>query len=156
MSTHSMYPSVQQPSVDTALLYLQGAPVSFGVAVKQGLRTTLVYRGRASRSAYWWFFLFQGLVGFGLELILVVPTAIADRSGSNTGSTAAVTISFIILVPVFIWLELAILAVTVRRLHDIDRSGWWLLIGLVPFVGGLTLFVFSLMAGTPGPNRFRP
>jgi uncharacterized membrane protein YhaH (DUF805 family) len=148
-----MYPSVQQPSVDTALLYLQGAPVSFGVAAKQGLRTTLVYRGRASRSAYWWFYLFQGLVGLALELILFVPIAIAGRSGSNTGSTAAVTI---ILVPAFIWLGLASLAVTVRRLHDIDRSGWWLLFGLVPFVGGLTLFIFTLMAGTPGPNQYEP
>ena|ERR1022692_2871398 len=153
MSTPSMYPSVQQPSVDTALLYLQGAPVSFGVAAKQGLRTTLVYRGRASRSAYWWFYLFQGLVGLALELILFVPIAIAGRSGSNTGSTAAVTI---ILVPAFIWLGLASLAVTVRRLHDIDRSGWWLLFGLVPFVGGLTLFIFTLMAGTPGPNQYEP
>jgi uncharacterized membrane protein YhaH (DUF805 family) len=38
-------------------------------------------------------------------------------------------------------------------MHDTDRSGWWLLIGLVPF-GGLVTFVFSLLPGTPGPNRF--
>jgi uncharacterized membrane protein YhaH (DUF805 family) len=156
MSTPSMYPSVQQPSVDTALLYLQGAPVSFGVAVKQGLRTTLVYRGRASRSAYWWFSLFQGLVGIALELILFGPLASAGRSGGHTGSTAAVAISFIILVPVFIWMGLASLAVTVRRLHDTDRSGWWLLLGLVPYVGGLTILIFTMRAATPGPNQFDP
>jgi uncharacterized membrane protein YhaH (DUF805 family) len=159
MSTPSTYPSVQQPSVDPALLYLQGAPVSFGVAVKQGLRTTLVYRGRASRSAYWWFYLFQGPVAVALYLIVFVPIASAGRSGGHTGSTAVGAISFIIfiiLLPAFIWTLLASLAITVRRLHDIGRSGWWLLFGLVPYVGGLTLFIFSLMAGTPGPNRFDP
>ena len=41
-----------------------------------------------------------------------------------------------------------------RRLHDTDRSGWWYLITLVPFVGGIVLLVFTLLKGTPGPNRF--
>ena len=48
------------------------------------------------------------------------------------------------------------LAVTVRRLHDSDRSAWWLLIGLVPFFGGLVLLVFMIWSGTRGPNRFGP
>ena len=46
------------------------------------------------------------------------------------------------------------LAVGVRRLHDTDRSGWWLLIGFVPLVGGIVLLVFMIMSGTRGPNRF--
>jgi uncharacterized membrane protein YhaH (DUF805 family) len=44
----------------------------------------------------------------------------------------------------------------VRRLHDIDRSGWWTLIPLVPVVGAIVLFVFMCLRGTAGPNRFGP
>ncbi|MFG2059642.1 DUF805 domain-containing protein [Micromonospora sp. NPDC048930] len=49
---------------------------------------------------------------------------------------------------------LSTLAVTVRRLHDTDRSEWWLLIGLVPIVGAIVLLVFCLLDSTPGTNRF--
>jgi uncharacterized membrane protein YhaH (DUF805 family) len=48
------------------------------------------------------------------------------------------------------------IAVSVRRLHDIDRTGWWVLIGLVPLVGWIVLLVFHVQDGTPGPNRFGP
>lgn len=48
------------------------------------------------------------------------------------------------------------LAVAVRRLHDQDKSGWWILIGFVPFIGGIWLLVLYFMDGTPGPNRFGP
>ena len=46
------------------------------------------------------------------------------------------------------------LPLIVRRLHDTDRSGWWVLIGLIPFVGGIVLLVFACLPGTPAPNRF--
>jgi len=48
------------------------------------------------------------------------------------------------------------IAVTFRRLHDTNRSAWWLLIGLVPFLGALVLLVFYFLDGTPGPNKFGP
>ncbi len=48
------------------------------------------------------------------------------------------------------------LAVTVRRLHDTDRRGWWILLGLIPIIGIIVLIVFYCTAGTPGPNRFGP
>ena len=48
------------------------------------------------------------------------------------------------------------IAVGIRRLHDTDRSGWWLLIAFVPFIGALVLLVFFLLDGTSGPNRFGP
>ncbi len=48
------------------------------------------------------------------------------------------------------------IAVSVRRLHDIDRTGWWLLIALVPLVGAIVLIVFHVLDGTPGPNRYGP
>jgi uncharacterized membrane protein YhaH (DUF805 family) len=48
------------------------------------------------------------------------------------------------------------LAVAVRRMHDQDKSGWWILIGLVPFIGGIWLLILYLIDGTRGPNRFGP
>lgn len=54
----------------------------------------------------------------------------------------------------YIGLFLTSLSLTVRRLHDTDRSGWWYLITLMPFVGGIVLLVFTLLEGTPEPNRF--
>ncbi len=69
-------------------------------------------------------------------------------AGSSRGSRVALD-----LVLTVAWLIFG-LALAVRRLHDIDRSGWWLLIGFIPFVGGIVLLVFSLLPGTRGPNRF--
>ena len=69
---------------------------------------------------------------------------------------AAANMSFpvwiwIIFIPM-IWMSLAVQA---KRWHDVDKSAWWILIGLVPFVGGLIALVFNgFIAGTPGPNRF--
>jgi uncharacterized membrane protein YhaH (DUF805 family) len=48
------------------------------------------------------------------------------------------------------------LAVTIRRLHDTDKSGWFILLGLIPLVGAIVLLVFYFMDGTRGPNRFGP
>src|SRR3546814_10468370 len=48
------------------------------------------------------------------------------------------------------------LAVAVRRLHDPDRSGWWMLLSLIPLIGSIILLMFFVMGGTRGPNRFVP
>jgi uncharacterized membrane protein YhaH (DUF805 family) len=82
-----------------------------------------------------------------LELLVVIPAA--------ANSTAAVTVFLIIVGLTVLYLVLVGLALTIRRLHDIDKTGWWVLIGLVPF-GGIVLLIFSLLEGTPGPNRYQP
>jgi uncharacterized membrane protein YhaH (DUF805 family) len=130
------------------LSYLQGGPVGFGEGVKQAFSNGFVYRGRASRSAYWWFVLFEVIATVVLELLIVIPAA--------THSSAIVGLFLIIVSIAMIYVALVGLALTIRRLHDIDRSGWWVLIGLVPIVGGIVLLIFSLLEGTPGPNRFQP
>jgi len=154
MSVPGTYPPGQYPPggyLSAPLTYLDGAPVDFGMAIKQAFRNGFVYRGRASRSAYWWFALFQGIVSFALQLILLIPLA-----ASHGGSGAGVPIALIILIPASIYLGLVGLALWVRRLHDTDRSAWWLLIGLVPLVGPVVLLVFTLLEGTPSPNRYQP
>ncbi len=139
------YPPAGYPAASPT--YLQGGPVGFGESIKQAFSNGFVYRGRASRSAYWWFVLFQAIALIVLELLIVIPAAM--HSGAAVGA-------FLVIIAIAgIYLALVGLALLVRRLHDIDKSGWWVLIGLVPF-GGIVLLVFSLLEGTPGPNRYQP
>lgn len=134
-------------------------------ATRTCLKKYVDFTGRARRSEYWWFY----LAGFLITAVLLVPAVIlffvgaASASGSDTSQVSAGGgVSFILAVILYglagllsLALVLPNLAVGVRRLHDTDRSGWWLLIGLVPF-GGIVLFVFHVLDSTPGPNRFGP
>jgi uncharacterized membrane protein YhaH (DUF805 family) len=131
--------------------YLQGGPAGFGEAIKAGLRDWLVYRGRASRSAYWWFVLFTVIVSVASDVIVVV---IAGTTPSSALVTALLAVIVVLYAVVAVYLGLAWLALLVRRLHDSGRSGWWVLIGVVPLAGAITLLVFTLVDGTPGPNRY--
>jgi uncharacterized membrane protein YhaH (DUF805 family) len=119
--------------------YLGGGRAGFSAAVSQGLANLLTFRGRASRSAYWWFLLFTILVQAALDLVVS-----AASHGSHSVTNGTLTLVSTVLT----------LALTVRRLHDSNRTGWWWLIGWVPVVGWLILLVFMLLPGTRGPNRF--
>jgi uncharacterized membrane protein YhaH (DUF805 family) len=134
------------------LTYLQGAPVSFSEAVKQAFRNGLVLRGRASRSAFWWFALFQGIV---FALVFAVSIPLTGGNGTNEGSGASFALAVIIGIPL-LYLQVVAWTLWLRRLHDTDRSGWWLLIVFVPYLGAIVLLIFTLLKGTPGPNRYQP
>jgi uncharacterized membrane protein YhaH (DUF805 family) len=118
--------------------YLNGGPASFGPAVSQGLSNLLTFRGRASRSAYWWFILFTIIVQVALDIIVSRAS-----HGSRSAGEALTAVATILTV-----------ALTIRRLHDSNRTGWWWLIGWVPVIGWLILLVFTLLPGSRGPNRF--
>ncbi|CUH59687.1 DUF805 domain-containing protein [Thalassobacter stenotrophicus] len=105
--------------------------MDFVTAVKTCLTKYADFQGRARRSEYWWFFLFN--IGIGLVTALI-------SDGLN------VLWSLAMLLPS--------LAVGVRRLHDRDMRGWWILLVLVPFIGGLALLIILALKGTDGPNRF--
>jgi uncharacterized membrane protein YhaH (DUF805 family) len=127
--------------------YLRGAPVGFGEAIRQAFKNIFTYQGRASRSAYWWFALFQFIAVVGLFIVLAVV------GGLGGGSNAAAGLIAILVIVASVIMFLVGLPLTIRRLHDSDKTGWWVLIGLIPF-GGIVLLVFTLLEGTPGPNRF--
>ncbi|MEV4491766.1 DUF805 domain-containing protein [Micromonospora coxensis] len=114
-------------------------------AIKSVLSQYAGFRGRARRSEYWWFALFSSLVGF---VAGILDGALGTKLGSDPNSTGVIGLI------VTLALLLPSLAVSVRRLHDTDRSGWWLLIGLVPLVGFIVLLVFFVKDGTQGSNRF--
>ena len=100
---------------------------------------------RPSRSAYWWFALFQGIVVALWSIVI----GLAESLGTN-GSSALAVLSLIQVC----YLALTVLALLVRRLHDTDRSGWWTLISPVPYVDGIILLVLTVLKGTSGPNRY--
>jgi uncharacterized membrane protein YhaH (DUF805 family) len=105
------------------------------------------FQGRASRSEYWLFFLWIFILGFVAGLIDAIMAGAAGHPPSLIGP-CALFISFANLIPN--------LSLTFRRLHDTNRSAWWLLIAFIPLIGALALFVFALLRGTQGENRFGP
>ncbi|WP_242902929.1 DUF805 domain-containing protein [Actinomadura terrae] len=107
-------------------------------SVERTFARTFDWSGRASRSEYWWFVLFY-MITLAISIALAMTVA--------TFFTLLIWL-LVILVPS--------LGVSVRRFHDIDRSGCWLLVGLVPNVGGLIVIVFHCLSSTPGPNTYGP
>ena len=107
------------------------------------LKKYAIFTGRARRKEYWLFFLFSLIISIVL-MVLDVMIGTFSREG-GVGLLSSIY-SLAVLIPG--------IAVSVRRLHDTDRSGWWLLLGLVPCIGGVVLFVFMVLDSTPGANRF--
>jgi uncharacterized membrane protein YhaH (DUF805 family) len=112
----------------------------------EALKKYAVFSGRSRRMEYWYFVLFNIIVCIVLEVIDGLLFGTLD-SGMGVGLLSGLY-GLAVLIPS--------LAVTVRRLHDIDRSGWWILIALVPLIGGIVLLVFALLDSTPGTNQYGP
>jgi uncharacterized membrane protein YhaH (DUF805 family) len=113
------------------------------------LRRYADFTGRSRRKEYWMFTLFVLIV----EIVLIA-WIMAAASGAEGGMTTMVTIPFVILSIFGLAIIIPLLAVTVRRLHDQDKSGWYYFIGFVPIVGPIVLLVFLCTDGTRGPNRY--
>lgn len=107
------------------------------------LKKYAVFSGRAQRAEYWYFILFNLLVMIGLAIV-------DSTTGSFSGDMGMGLLSGLYYLGVLV----PSVAVTVRRLHDTSRSGWWLLIGLVPFLGGLILLFFTVQDSQPGSNEY--
>lgn len=105
--------------------------MTFGDSIKTCLTKYAKFDGRASRSEFWWFILFQILVTLGVAFI------------SGWLSTL---LSLGLLLPM--------LAAQVRRLHDVDKTGWLMLIGLIPLIGWLIVLYWSVLPGSAGANQF--
>ncbi|CAH0530935.1 Inner membrane protein YhaH [Allocatenococcus thiocycli] len=100
------------------------------------LKKYAVFNGRARRKEYWMFFLFNLLITIVLEII----------DGLLGTALIGAVYGLAVLVPS--------IAVTVRRLHDIGRTGWWVLIGLIPLLGLIVLIIFAATEGNRGRNEY--
>ena len=116
--------------------------MGFQEAVRTVFNKYLTIEGRAQRSEYWWFFLFCLIAGLVLGMV----------DGIIFGSAGITPISSLFSLAVLI----PSITVGVRRLHDRDMVGWWLLLALIPLIGFIVLLVLFVMKGTDGPNRFGP
>ena len=111
--------------------------VGFGEAVSRGFRKYFTFSGRATRAEIWWWVLFTVLV----RLVLGIIGGKAGLPGVLNGVWGIFT-----LIPS--------LALGARRLHDINRTGWWLLLWPVPVFGWIVLIVWAIKRGDEGPNKY--
>jgi uncharacterized membrane protein YhaH (DUF805 family) len=114
------------------------------MSFSEAVRTTFFqkyanFQGRALRSEFWWFILALTIAG-------VIATVVDDLVLGRTILEPLLTLATIV----------PGLSGCARRLHDIDRSGWWQVIQIIPVIGTIVLIVWFVSRGTPGPNRFGP
>jgi uncharacterized membrane protein YhaH (DUF805 family) len=120
-------------------------------AIASVFRKYADFTGRASRSEYWWFALLLWVTFGGLALLQLIPTGI-DRNGYMSHHFELV---YMIAAPlILLGVLLPALAVLVRRLHDVNVSGWFALLGLIPIVGAMALLVFTLLPSNREGARF--
>jgi uncharacterized membrane protein YhaH (DUF805 family) len=119
--------------------------MGFADAVRSAIVNNYVnFSGRASRSEYWWFFLFSGILS-------IVATPVDMAIGYDPMDPSSIPwVGYLVSLP----LLLPGLGLAVRRLHDTGRSGWWLLIGLIPCIGLILLIVWYVEEGNAHVNAY--
>ena len=103
------------------------------------LKKYTVFSGRARRAEFWWFTLISWVISLVLQ-------AIDNVVGTGGGLSGLYSLGVL----------LPSIGVAIRRLHDTDRSGWWLLLVLIPILGWIALLVFYFQDGDPQPNQYGP
>jgi uncharacterized membrane protein YhaH (DUF805 family) len=109
------------------------------------LKKYATFEGRARRKEYWMFVLWNIIVSLVLSIVLGLIGAVIHAP----------------MISLLVWIySLAIilpsLAVGVRRLHDTGRTGWWVLIGLIPIIGAIVILIFVVQDSQPGDNQYGP
>jgi uncharacterized membrane protein YhaH (DUF805 family) len=115
--------------------------MNFAEAIQSGFRNYVGFEGRAARSEFWFWALFAVLVSIATQVLDGI--LFGQQFGLLSGIAALA-------------MFLPGLAVSVRRLHDRDKSGWFVLLYFIPLVGFIILLIWFCMRGTVGPNRFGP
>lgn len=146
---------------DTSTAAPLAAPLygaTFGQAITRFFKKYATFSGRASRSEFWWFFLFNLIVG---GVLYGVGAAIAVASGgmysSETGTMAPGPGFWVGMIPYWVWLLATIVpwfALIWRRFHDTNRSGAFYFLALIPFVGGIIVLVMLALPSDPAGARF--
>lgn len=114
---------------------------------KAVLQKYTVFSGRARRKEYWMFVLVNFFIIIALEIVMFILGSMDDNL-MLIGSGLLSLYGLYIILPT--------LAVAVRRLHDVGKSGWWYFIALVPFIGGIWLLILFASDSQPGENQYGP
>ena len=123
--------------------YSEPSKTGFVGAIKKGFRGYVVWNARSTRSEYWWWSLFS--------VIVAIVASVIDTAIFSTDMMMGVgPVSGIVTLALF----LPGLSVWIRRLHDTDRTGWWVWIMLIPIVGAIVSLVFVLLPSKMGPTRW--
>ena len=138
-------PEPEKVKIEQSMPRTSGRPahiMSFTAAVTNVLINNYAsFKGRASRSEYWWFFLFTFLIS--------IITAIIDIVAFG------VELGFISLIAILAMI-LPSIALTVRRIHDFGQSGWLFLVTIIPILGWIAIFIFGILEGETYPNKYCP
>jgi uncharacterized membrane protein YhaH (DUF805 family) len=116
--------------------------MGFGQAIAAAFSNYFNFKDRSTRSAYWYFTLFMliaSLIAAVADVVLFHPENLGPISGIFSLATIIPSLS-----------------VSVRRLHDIGRTGWWLLLGLIPIIGWIVLIVWACQPTIPETNAYGP
>ena len=120
----------------------QPPQTGFVAAIKKGFKGYVVWNARSTRSEYWWWTLFVIIVG--------IVVGALDGALFNPDTFGLGPLSTILNIALF----LPGLSLLVRRLHDTDRSGWWVWIALIPIIGFIVLLIFVLLPSKMAPTRW--
>lgn len=107
------------------------------------LKKYAVFEGRARRKEYWFFALFNAII---MIVLGIIDRVIGTYDVHSSVGLLSGIYALAVLIPS--------IAVAVRRLHDTSRTGWWILIGLIPVIGAIVLFIFTLLDGKPEENAY--
>ena len=125
--------------------------MTFTQSIKSVFSKYAIFTGRASRSEYWYFTLFNIITS---TLLFLLGIAIGAATGGSDGVPGGLIVGYILYIIYGLGVLIPSLAVAVRRLHDTNNSGWLILLGLIPCVGGIVLLVFMILQGTNGENKY--
>ncbi len=138
--------------------------MTFGAAVQSCLSKYAVFRGRAPRSEFWWFWVFTILVEVAAAIIgvMLFTSSVSEHAVVMGPGMSSMSAWYVYAAPnwlsgvTHLLLILPSFAVAVRRLHDVGRSGWWLLIVFLPFIGFLVLLFWWVQPSEPRDNAYGP
>jgi uncharacterized membrane protein YhaH (DUF805 family) len=119
-----------------------------------GLKKYATFSGRARRKEFWLFTLFNQLIFVALIALLIAVAVASDKAGQQGFPYLLHQAMIIVVVIFFLGTLLPSIAVRARRLHDTGKSGWLMLVGIIPFIGDILLLVWLCTEGSYGPNEY--
>ena len=122
--------------------------MTFSQSIKSVFSKYADFSGRATRSEYWYFYLFNFLVFMVYYIALFAMLVSGSRDSSAAGYLSVMIIIYALV------MTIPSLAVTVRRLHDTGHSGWWIFLNLIPVIGSIVLFIWYITDSDPDTNEY--